>query len=55
MLRQKPSTTLFAVLFTTLSLLGVRRLGLDRIARYESTILGVALIAMGMGVAFLEL
>jgi nickel/cobalt transporter (NicO) family protein len=43
------------LLFTTLSLLGVRRLGLEKIARYESTILGVALIAMGAGVAFLEL
>ena len=43
------------LLFTTLSLAGVRRLGLERIARYESTILGVALIAMGAGVAFLEL
>ncbi len=43
------------LLFTTLSLMGVRRLGLEKIARYESTILGVALIAMGAGVAFLEL
>lgn len=43
------------LLFTTLSLAGVKRLGLERIARYESTILGVALIAMGVGVAFLEL
>ena len=43
------------LLFTTLSLAGVRRLGLEKIARYESTILGVALIAMGAGVAFLEL
>lgn len=43
------------LLFTTLSLAGVKRLGLERIARYESTILGVALIAMGLGVAFLEL
>jgi nickel/cobalt exporter len=43
------------LLFTTLSLLGVRRLGLEKIARYESTILGGALIAMGAGVAFLAL
>jgi nickel/cobalt exporter len=43
------------LLFTTLSLAGVKRLGLEKIARYESTILGVALIAMGAGVAFLEL
>lgn len=43
------------LLFTTLSLAGVRRLGLEKIARYESTILGLALIVMGAGVAFLEL
>ncbi|MET3666694.1 hypothetical protein [Caulobacter sp. 1776] len=43
------------LLFTTLSLAGVKHLGLEKIARYESTILGVALIAMGVGVAFLEL
>ncbi|WP_297513200.1 hypothetical protein [uncultured Caulobacter sp.] len=43
------------LLFTTLSLAGVRRLGLEKVARYESTILGLALIAMGAGVAFLEL
>lgn len=43
------------LLFTTLSLAGVKRLGLERIARYESTILGFALIALGVGVAFLEL
>lgn len=43
------------LLFTTLSLAGVKRLGLERIARYESTILGLALIVMGLGVAFLEL
>lgn len=49
------ATAVGMLLFTALSLAGVKRLGLERIARYESTILGVALIAMGVGVAFLDL
>ncbi|MDB5457838.1 MAG: hypothetical protein JWP92_3423 [Caulobacter sp.] len=42
------------LVFTALSLAGYTRLGLDRLERYESTILGVALVVIGGAVAFLK-
>lgn len=42
------------LLFTGLSLAGVRRLNLDWLERYEETILGAALVLVGLAVAFLK-
>ena len=42
------------LLFTGLSLAGFTRLRLERLERYESTILGVALVVIGGAVAFLK-
>ncbi|MBI1684703.1 hypothetical protein [Caulobacter hibisci] len=42
------------LIFTGLSLAGVRRLNLDWLERYEETILGAALVLVGLAVAFLK-
>ncbi|ALL14684.1 hypothetical protein [Caulobacter henricii] len=42
------------LIFTSLSLAGFQRLGLGWVERYEQTILGVALILVGLAVAFLK-
>jgi nickel/cobalt exporter len=42
------------LIFTSLSLAGFKRLGLERLERYEETILGVALMLIGAAVAFLK-
>lgn len=42
------------LIFTSLSLAGFKRLGLQWVERYEETILGVALILVGLAVAFLK-
>ena len=43
------------LLFTGMSLAGARRLKLERLARYESTILGVILCCLGVAVMVLKL
>lgn len=42
------------LIFTSLSLAGFKRLGLQWVERYEETILGVALVLVGLAVAFLK-
>nr|WP_295107709.1 hypothetical protein [uncultured Caulobacter sp.] len=42
------------LIFTSLSLAGFKRLGLQWVERYEETILGVALVMVGLAVAFLK-
>ena len=42
------------LIFTSLSLAGFKRLGLQWVERYEETILGAALIAVGVAVAFFK-
>ena len=42
------------LIFTSLSLAGFKRLGLQWVERYEQTILGAALILVGLAVAFLK-
>ena len=42
------------LIFTSLSLAGFKRVGLQWVARYEETILGVALVLVGLAVAFLK-
>ena len=42
------------LIFTSLSLAGFKRLGLHWVERYEETILGSALILVGLAVAFLK-
>jgi nickel/cobalt exporter len=46
------ATSAGMLLFTGLSLAGFNRLGLDWVERYEETILGGALIVIGLAVAF---
>jgi nickel/cobalt exporter len=49
------ATSAGMLIFTSLSLAGFKRLGLQWVERYEETILGVALIAMvGLAVAFFK-
>jgi hypothetical protein len=48
------ATSAGMLLFTGLSLAGFSRLGLDWVERYEETILGVALILVGIVVAFFK-
>lgn len=42
------------LIFTSLSLAGFKRLGLQWVERYEETILGAALVLVGLAVAFLK-
>lgn len=48
------ATSAGMLLFTGLSLAGFKRLGLDWVERYEETILGAALILVGIAVAFFK-
>ena len=48
------ATSAGMLLFTGLSLAGFNRLGLDWVERYEETILGAALILVGIVVAFFK-
>lgn len=48
------ATSAGMLIFTSLSLAGFKRLGLQWVERYEETILGVALVLVGLAVAFLK-
>jgi nickel/cobalt exporter len=48
------ATSAGMLIFTSLSLAGFKRLGLQWVERYEETILGVALILVGLAVAFFK-
>lgn len=48
------ATSAGMLIFTSLSLAGFKRLGLQWVERYEETILGVALIVVGLAVAFFK-
>ncbi len=48
------ATSAGMLIFTSLSLAGFKRLGLQWVERYEETILGVALVLVGIAVAFLK-
>ena len=48
------ATSAGMLIFTGLSLAGFKRLGLQWVERYEETILGVALILVGVAVAFFK-
>jgi threonine/homoserine/homoserine lactone efflux protein len=48
------ATSAGMLIFTSLSLAGFKRLGLQWVERYEETILGAALIAVGVAVAFFK-
>lgn len=48
------ATSAGMLIFTSLSLAGFKRLGLQWVERYEETILGAALIVVGLAVAFLK-
>ncbi|WP_395445423.1 hypothetical protein [Caulobacter sp. UC70_42] len=48
------ATSAGMLIFTSLSLAGFKRLGLQWVERYEETILGVALVLVGFAVAFFK-
>jgi nickel/cobalt exporter len=48
------ATSAGMLIFTSLSLAGFKRLGLQWVERYEETILGVALVLVGLAVAFFK-
>ena len=48
------ATSAGMLIFTSLSLAGFKRLGLQWVERYEETILGAALIVVGLAVAFFK-
>ena len=48
------ATSAGMLIFTSLSLAGFKRLGLQWVERYEETILGAALIVVGVAVAFFK-
>lgn len=48
------ATSAGMLIFTSLSLAGFKRLGLQWVERYEETILGVALVVVGLAVAFFK-
>lgn len=48
------ATSAGMLIFTSLSLAGFKRLGLQWVERYEETILGAALVVIGLAVAFFK-
>ena len=48
------ATSAGMLIFTSLSLAGFKRLGLQWVERYEETILGMALVLVGLAVAFFK-
>ena len=48
------ATSAGMLIFTSLSLAGFKRLGLQWVERYEETILGAALVVVGLAVAFFK-
>jgi hypothetical protein len=48
------ATSAGMLIFTGLSLAGFKRLGLQWVERYEETILGAALVVVGLAVAFFK-